>query len=188
MKTIYLTFDDGPSAEYTPKLLELLEQYQVKATFFAVGEFAASNEAIVRSMLGRGHSVQLHANRHVSALTQRRVTLYKDMEAALDTLERLGAKPTLYRPPWGHTRSFSNQMAKDHGLRLVKWDVMAQDWKAKISSEEIARRVLDRTSLGSVICLHDGRGSNNAPARTIEALKIAIPELIERGYSFEIMG
>lgn len=66
----------------------------------------------------------------------------------------------------------------------VYWNVMAQDWKRNISSDEIAMRLLKRTSDGSIVCLHDGRGKNHAPGRTIEALEKVLPRWIEEGYCF----
>ena len=72
-------------------------------------------------------------------------------------------------------------------MHLLKWEVMAEDWRAHTTSETIAKKILDRSFPGAVICLHDGRGRNNAPSRTIEALRSALPILKERGYEFETL-
>ena len=187
MTNIFLTFDDGPSPEYTLRLLALLREFKIKATFFVVGEFAKDNPELIRAEIEEGHEVCLHANRHISSWLMTKNTFEKDMNAALETLEAIGVRPRLYRPPWGMTRSFSQPIAFRHGMRLIKWDVMADDWRATTTPAIIARKILNRTTAGSIICLHDGRGRNHAPERTIEALRIALPKLIEKGYTFETL-
>lgn len=187
MTKLYLTFDDGPSREYTRELLTLLSEYNIKATFFVVGEFAAENPDIIRDEIAYGHKVCLHANRHISSWLMTHKTFNADMDKALGTLRKLNVIPTLYRPPWGMTRPFSTYEAFHRGMKLVKWDVMADDWRATTTAETIARKIVRRVSPGAVICLHDGRGRNHAPARTIEALRIALPKLLEEGYTFELM-
>lgn len=187
MTNIFLTFDDGPSPEYTLRLLALLREYKIKATFFVVGEFAKENPQIIRAELEEGHEVCLHANRHISSWLMTKKTFEKDMDDALETLKAIGVRPKLYRPPWGMTRSFSRAEAFRRGMKLIKWDVMADDWRATTTPKIIARKIMTRTTAGSIICLHDGRGRNHAPERTIDALKIAIPQLLEKGYSFETL-
>jgi len=187
MKKIFLTFDDGPSAEYTETLLNLLDELNIKATFFVVGEFAKENPDIIKEEIKRGHEVCLHANRHISSWLMTHKTFTKDMDTALETLESLGVKPHYYRPPWGMTRRFSRYEAGKRKMHLIKWDVMAEDWRAHTTSAEISKKIIDRVFPGAVICLHDGRGRKKAPSRTIEALRTALPELKERGYEFETL-
>ncbi|MBR6308776.1 MAG: polysaccharide deacetylase family protein [Lachnospiraceae bacterium] len=187
MKKLFLTFDDGPSAEYTLELLNLLDEAGIKATFFVVGEFAKAHPEIIEEEIKRGHQVCLHANRHISSWLMTRKTYTEDMDTALETLEGMGIRPHYYRPPWGMTRRFSRYEASKRHMHLIKWDVMAEDWRAHTTPSEICRKILDRSFPGAVICLHDGRGRNNAPSRTIEALRTAIPKLKERGYTFETL-
>ena len=106
MKKLFLTFDDGPSAEYTETLLNLLDDCKVKATFFVVGEFAKAHPELIEEEIKRGHEVCLHANRHISSWLMTRKTYTEDMDTALKTLEGLGIRPHYYRPPWGMTRLF----------------------------------------------------------------------------------
>lgn len=187
MKKVFLTFDDGPSKEYTLVLLNLLDELGIKATFFVVGEFAKEHPEIIEEELKRGHKVCLHANRHISSWLMTKNGFLHDMDTALDTLEAEGVKPAFYRPPWGMTRHFSKIEAARRGMALIKWDVMAEDWRATTTPEVISKKIMDRTFPGAIICLHDGRGRNHAPGRTIEALKISLPQLIEKGYSFETL-
>lgn len=187
MTNIFLTFDDGPSSEYTLRLLALLREYKVKATFFVVGEFAKKNPEIIRAEIEEGHTVCLHANRHISSWLMTKKSFTEDMDTALETLEAIGVRPRFYRPPWGMTRSFSRSIAFRRGMKLIKWDVMADDWRATTTPKTIANKIMKRTTAGSIICLHDGRGRNHAPERTIEALRIALPQLLKKGYTFETL-
>lgn len=184
-KRIYLTFDDGPSSVYTPRLLDLLNKYEIKATFFLVGSFARKNPDIVSRMVREGHEVGVHSNTHKSAFLMDRRRFCNDMDSSLINLKKVGVTPSLYRPPYGHSRRYSALEAGRRGMRMVKWDVMAQDWRGHTTSDIIAGKILRRVFDGAVICLHDARGRNMAPSRTIEALDKVIPELIERGYTFE---
>lgn len=187
MEKMFLTFDDGPSKEYTISLLNLLDEVNVKATFFVVGEFAKENPDIIEEEIKRGHKVCLHANRHISSWLMTRNTFVHDMDEALETLNEQHVQPNLYRPPWGMTRRFSKSEASKRGMKLIKWDVMADDWRATTTPEIISRKIMKRVFPGAVICLHDGRGRNHAPGRTIEALRATLPQLLEKGYTFETL-
>ena len=181
---IMLTFDDGPDPIYTGQLLDLLERYEIKATFFTVGSFARSNPELIRRMSAAGHTVGIHSYTHKSAYLMSASGVRRDLDTSVSVLKRLGIHPRFYRPPWGHTTRALISSAKSRGLMPVYWNVMAQDWKRNISSDEIAMRLLKRTSDGSIVCLHDGRGKNHAPGRTIEALEKVLPRWIEEGYCF----
>lgn len=184
-KTLYLTFDDGPSARYTPQLLSLLEEQEIQASFFVVGKFAAKNPKILSRMAAAGHLIGLHSYDHQSAYLMTAATARKDFQQSIAILTDLGIRPRFFRPPWGHTRNFTLELAAEFDLLPVYWDVMAEDWRAFQQSDEIARRLLARAFPGAVICLHDGRGRNRAPARTIQALKQAIPAWRAEGYRFK---
>lgn len=186
-KKLYLTFDDGPSRPYTPRLLDLLAEYDIKATFFLVASAARENPDIVERIKEEGHEIGVHSNTHKSAFLMTRKGFNRDFDCALYNLKMMGIKPDLYRPPYGHKRLFSEKESRRRGLRLIKWDVMAQDWRGHTTEDIIAGKILRRVFDGAVICLHDGRGKNMAPLRTIKALETAIPTLIDRGYSFELI-
>ena len=99
-------------------------------------------------------------------------------------MEKMDIAVKWYRPPWGHLNLASLFWIRKLHLNLVFWDVMAQDWSAKETPDSICNKILRRVFPGAVICLHDGRGENGAPGRTIEALKKAIPLLKAQGYEF----
>lgn len=181
---IMLTFDDGPDSSYTGQLLDLLDAHGIKATFFTVGSFASANPELIQRMAASGHTVGIHSYSHRSAYLMSAAQVSSDLNQSVTALQRLGINPRFYRPPWGHTTQALVNSAKSRCLMPVYWNVMAQDWQGNISADEIASRLLKRTSPGSIICLHDGRGSNCAPLRTIAALEKVLPVWIEKGYRF----
>lgn len=187
MKKLFLTFDDGPSKEYTYELLNLLDEYNIKATFFLVAEFAKKNPDVVNEEIKRGHKICLHANRHLPPWLLIKPLFLYDINKAMETLNGMGIEPTFYRPPWGMIKPCSKREAESRGMTLIRWDVMADDWRATTTPSVISRKIMERTFPGAVICLHDGRGRNHAPSRTIEALRDSLPKLLEKGYVFETL-
>lgn len=183
-KNIFLTFDDGPS-KYTNSLLDLLKKYDVKATFFIVSNFALQNEQIIKRMIDEEHLIGLHSFNHKNALFQFPTSTILDFKKSFDIVSNLKIEINYFRPSWGHLNLCSLIQIKKYKYSLFFWNVMVGDWKAKITSDIIAQRLLKKIKSGSVICLHDGRGSNEAPKRTIEALEKVIPILLEKGYIFE---
>lgn len=182
-KDIFLTFDDGPS-QYTPEVLEVLRQNNVKAAFFIVSDYGEKMPQIVRRIKEEGHLVCIHSKSHQSLLYRGWGKSKSDLEASVATMRRLGLREKYYRPPWGQLNLFVLRYIRKMNLKLVLWDVMVGDWKADVTAKELEERLLEQTKPGSVICLHDGRGSEGAPRRTIEALRTAIPKLKEEGFVF----
>lgn len=184
---LYLTFDDGPSAEYTPALLDLLARHRVPATFFVVGSHAQAQPALLRRMQGEGHAIGSHSHRHRSAYLMTPRQTRAELEAGLAALEVLGIAPCGFRPPWGVVNWASLAHLRSRRLPLLLWDVMAQDWRGNCTAASIIRRLRERVYPGAVICLHDGRGAPGAPGRTIQALAVLLPEWLEEGYTFRTL-
>lgn len=183
-KILYLTFDDGSDTVYTNKLLDLLDEQKVPATFFMVAESAKQHPGIVERMKKNGYSIGIHSQKHESAMLQLIGKTGRDLKKSVEIMEKLGVDIKGYRPPWGHLNLASLYWIKKLHLNLVFWDVMAQDWSADETPDSICNKILRRVFPGAVICLHDGRGENGAPGRTIEALEKAIPLLKKQGYAF----
>lgn len=183
-KVIYLTFDDGPSS-YTEKLLDLLKEYNVKATFFCVANFAKAFPNIIKRFKKEGHVIALHSLNHKNSMLQGPIATRNDLDKSIKIMKELGVNIKYYRPPWGDTNIYLLHKLKQEKLDLILWDVMAEDWEKATTSEIIADKLLKRVKNGSIICLHDGRGSNMAPKRTIEALRKVIPIFLEKGYIFK---
>ena len=150
-----LTFDDGPDLVYTPQLLDLLDYWQIPAAFFVVGRQASAHPDLLRRMEAAGHTVGLHSNIHKSVYLMTPRQTAEDFRQSVETLRAAGLHPKYYRPPWGHATPASRRLAGQYGLTPVYWDVMAQDWKASITEDEILHRLLQRT----------GAAAGQVPAR-----------------------
>lgn len=185
---VMLTFDDGPDERYTGKVLDVLKENSVKATFFIVADQMLKSPQLVERMLEEGHCIGIHSYAHRNAWLKTPWQEKRDFENSVDLLKSYNWQTPFYRPPWGHTNLFSMYYAKKHGFRVVLWSVMAQDWKKTSSKETIIKKLLARTKEHSIICLHDAGehsgGAKGAPLRTIEALKTVIPILKQKGYRF----
>jgi len=171
-----LTFDDGPNPAWTPRLLDLLSQYGVKATFFLVGKFAEAEPRLVWRIVREGHLLGNHSWNHPNlALTPAR-KVKEELRRTNDTLEQLTGAPVKYfRPPFGARRPFVLEAARGLGLTPVTWNAMTNDW-AEPSAEAIAGRLvrsidkLERQGWAANIVLHDGGhrglGANREPSVT----------------------
>ena len=181
-KYMCLTFDDGPDEKYTEQLLNLLERYNIKATFFTVATFAENNPNIIKRMKEEGHTIGLHSLEHKNGLITSPIYTDKDFKGSLDIMKNLNMRVKFFRPPWGHINLRTLSNLKKYNLKLVLWDVIIGDWKGDITSDEIANRLLKESRNKSIICLHDGRGENEAPLRTIQALEQTLPIWLREGY------
>lgn len=184
LKNIYLTFDDGVDSKYTMEVLKVLKNYGVKATFFIVAEFAKNNPEIVGAIKKDGHSIGLHSLKHKNEMFQTPRDIKKDFFESMKILKELDIKTKFFRAPWGHFSIAALKEIKKLKLNIVLWNVIVGDWKANIDAKTIADRLLNETEKGDIICLHDGRGKNDAPKRTIEALKIVLPIWKSQGFTF----
>ena len=181
---VYLTFDDGPHPVYTTQVLEVLASYEVKATFFVVGEMVRRWPDAARQIVEEGHSIQSHAWSHDLLTAYSRKEFIRDMNRVqTELLYATKAQATCLRPPYGATSFKVEKWANELGLTVELWDASGADW-TDISAGGIARRVLSRVAPGSVVLLHDGGGPRS---RTVSSLEIIIPTLLEDGYRFGLM-
>lgn len=184
---IYLTFDDGVDVVYTPKLLDLLLKYDIPATFFIVAATAKEHPELVERIYQEGHGIGIHNLTHRSGYLMTPGQTRRAVKESLEIFDQLHIRPKFYRPPWGHVNLSLPKVLKENSLKMVLWDVMAEDWEGDTTAGAIAYKLLTRTHQGDIICLHDGRGSNEAPARTIEALAEVLPRWQRLGYQFGTM-
>jgi peptidoglycan-N-acetylglucosamine deacetylase len=179
-----LTFDDGPHAQGTPAVLELLAGAGVHATFFLVGEQIARNPALAGEVVAAGHDVGVHCHRHRNLLRLGPVQVRSDIDRATAALEdATGVSPLLYRPPYGVLNAAALRLARARGWRTLLWSHWGRDWEACATPDSIARRVTDGAGEGSVLLLHDA-DDYSAPGswgRTLAALPQVLATLAERG-------
>jgi peptidoglycan-N-acetylglucosamine deacetylase len=157
VKSLALTFDDGPDDRVTPRLLDLLAAAEASATFFPIAPRAAAQPALVRRILSEGHTVGLHCDEHVRHSTRTAAWGRADARHGLTRLRELGARPTLWRTPWGDTAGWTGGVAAEHGLRLVGWTVDTHDWRGDSATEMLA---CTRAQLiaDAIVLAHDGIG------------------------------
>ncbi|MFI6155018.1 polysaccharide deacetylase family protein [Kitasatospora sp. NPDC051170] len=183
-KVVYLTFDDGPSTAYTPKVLNVLARYGVRATFFEVGQEVTAHPSVTGQVAEQGHSVQNHSWSHpdLSRLSASAVT---SQVSRTDQAIRAqtGRTPSCLRPPYGSLNSTVRSRAAALGKQVVLWSVDPQDW-ARPGTGAIESRVLRNVRPGSVILMHDGGGNRS---QTVDALPTIISTLKARGYTFGVL-
>ena len=180
-KKIALTFDDGPHYKYTDEILDILEKYGVKATFFVIGVNAERHPEKVKRIASLGHEIGNHTYSHPHLKKISSSELRSEMKKASDIICGLtGKTPTLFRPPEGYYGDVISNTAKEFGCDVILWSHDTRDW-AHTPSEEISRKILDGVGCGDIILFHDFITPDTP---TPKALETIIPRLLERGYEF----
>ena len=183
-KCMALTFDDGPYPPYTGRLLDVLKEKKIHATFFLVGEQARLHPDLVRRMVDEGHTVGLHAFRHRDFLKLTEEEKEKDLQQGKEILQSItGKEPVYWRPPHGFRDSSVMKIASAKDLQVVNWSVIPRDWTG-IDKQEIYNRVMDKAEDGAVVLLHDGDSPLYKASRqaTVDAVGPLIDSLREKGY------
>jgi peptidoglycan/xylan/chitin deacetylase (PgdA/CDA1 family) len=180
---IALTIDDGPDPTYTPLILALLNRYKISATFCMVGARAAANPALVARVAGAGHHIANHTYTHPLNLPELTPDqIHDQITRTSDALSGLagGAPPTLFRAPGGKWSPTILATCQTAGLRPLDWSVDPRDW-SQPGVQHITQVILTNTRPGAIILNHDGGGNRQ---QTLDALGIALPRLIDAGYTF----
>ena len=184
--SVALTFDDGPSPQYTLRVLRVLRRHDVPATFFVVGYLARRYPDIVRRLARSGMQIGNHSLTHPNSppfATLGRHEMERQIAAGSRALEELGIEPTVFRPPGGSWSNAVVTAADTRGQRTVLWTIDSRDW-AGLSAGQIASRVLADVGPGSIVLLHDGGGNRTA---TIQALPRIIRGIRAQGLSFSLL-
>ncbi len=187
-KTLCLTFDDGMDFRYTPKLLDLLAEHHIHASFFILSSTAEKYPDILQRMKQEGHTVGLHSLNHHNQIIQLPHKLCMDFRKSMGIFSDLDTKPIYYRPPWGHVTPLGIWLCKRYHLKTVLWTVIIGDWSKNATVEILCHKLHEKVRGSAVICLHDGRGKDNAPFKTINTLKKMIPHWKKEGYTFETIS
>lgn len=178
-KKIALTFDDGPHPTLTPKILEILRRYNVKATFFMVGENVVNYPQSAQMVVNEGHEIGNHTFTHRHVLGMSEETLKGELGRCEDALRELCEYRThLFRPPEGAVTPCVERCTEEGDYSLILWSLDTRDWEHK-SAKKIASSVLDGIRPGDIILMHDYIG---VKSKTPEALEVLLPELLRRGY------
>jgi peptidoglycan/xylan/chitin deacetylase (PgdA/CDA1 family) len=172
---VALTFDDGPDPTWTPRVLDALDAAGAKGTFFVIGRKVEAHEEVARSIVERGHAIALHSYAHdrlFSLRGERRVR--EDLARGLAAIERAtGVRPTLFRPPIGHTNPIIARVAEKLDLTVVGWSVSGRDG-VRAAPANVTARVRAGLRDGAIVLLHDAAERGNREPAAVKAL----PEIL----------
>ena len=176
---IAMTFDDGPSAQYTPTLLDELKKRNIKATFFLVGQCVQEYPQIVKRIVAEGHEVANHSWSHPAFAKMSEAAVRNEIEKTQDAIfAACGVKPTLLRPPYGSiTQTQKKWIPESYGTQIILWSVDPEDWK-KPGESVVRSRIVNGAGDGAIILAHDIHGS------TVRAMPETFDQLLAKGYRF----
>lgn len=165
-KTIYLTFDDGPIPEVTPWVLEELEKYNAKASFFCVGENVKTYPEVYHQILENGHAIGNHTFNHLSGWASDNVPYFHNVRNCANEVHS-----NLFRPPYGRLKPKQIQFLQRH-YKIIMWDVLSGDFDDSISNEQCFQNVIQNTKAGSIVVFHDSLKSE-------EKLRFVLPKVLK---------
>jgi peptidoglycan/xylan/chitin deacetylase (PgdA/CDA1 family) len=177
-KCVYLTFDDGPIPHITPWVLDILDQYKIKATFFCVGDNVRKYPDIYQMVIDRQHQTGNHTFNHIQGIRFRTANYLANIEKASRSIAG-----NLFRPPHGHMRMSQVLALKQH-YNIIMWDVVTRDYSPRVTPEKVFNIVKKYTRNGSIIVFHD---SLKAEKNLKDALPKSIEWLLNEGYKFKTL-
>ena len=177
-RTIYLTFDDGPIPIVTPFVLNILEQYKAKATFFCIGENANKHTDIFEKVKTAGHTIGNHTFNHLKGWDTADDVYVQNFTKADELLHT-----ALFRPPYGRIKRSQIKLLKQQrpNLKIIMWDILSGDFDTELSPEKCLQNVLKHTQPGSIVVFHDS-------LKAFDRLEYVLPKAMEvwskEGYTF----
>ncbi len=175
-KNLYLTFDDGPIPEITPWVLDELEKYNAKATFFCVGENVKKHRAIYDRISSMGHVVGNHTYNHLSGWSTSNMDYFRNVRYCDDLIDS-----KLFRPPYGRLKN-KQAIYLSRKYKVVMWDVLSGDFDPKLSREDCLQNVISKSTSGSIIVFHDS-------LKAKDKLEYVLPKVLKhfskQGYTFK---
>jgi len=177
-KVIYITFDDGPVSEVTPQILDLLDEYKVKATFFCVGENVKKFPEVYAEVIRRGHKTGNHTFNHLKGIQVSKNEYVGNVQKAAEYIDS-----NLLRPPYGRI-TFSQKKKLRNKFEIIMWDVLTQDYDKSLSPDKIMENITRYSRNGSIVVFHD---SIKAKDNVLTVLPQAINWWRKEGYSFGIL-
>ncbi|MEM1220335.1 MAG: polysaccharide deacetylase family protein [Bacteroidota bacterium] len=177
-KRLFLTFDDGPIPEVTPWVLEQLNAFNAKASFFCVGDNIAKHPDIFQQVLDAGHTVGNHTYNHLNGWSSDNIPYFHNIRKCAQHLDS-----GLFRPPYGRLKPRQAQFLQRH-YEIIMWDVLSGDFDPKIDAETCLQNVIQNTQAGSIIVFHDS-------LKAADKLRKVLPKVLQHysdlGYRFEAL-
>ncbi len=193
-KNIYLTFDDGPTPVITDWVLEVLQQYDAKATFFCIGKNIEEHPTIFKKIINQGHTIGNHTYNHLNGWktsTKEYLDSVLKMEKLIQILKpkTLNLEPRtsnlLFRPPYGKIKASQTKSLQKLGYKTIMWSVLSADFDTTVDANKCLDNVIKNTENGSVIVFHDS-------VKAFDKLKVVLPKVLEhfnkKGYTFKRIG
>ena len=181
-KTLYLTFDDGPTPEITNWTLKQLKIHNAKATFFCIGKNIVNHPEIYQNIIDCGHSIGNHTNNHLNGYKTNTSEYLKNIS---ECEKKFKKKTTLFRPPYGKLKISQAKKLKKEGYKIIMWDVLSADFDTSITPEDCLKNVIRNVNNGSIIVFHDS-------VKAQEKLKYVLPKILEyytyKGYRFNTIN
>lgn len=177
--TLYLTFDDGPVPDATPWVLDTLDHFDAKASFFCIGQNVEKHPDIYQDIKSAGHTIGNHSHTHISGWQTPTDTFLSDIDKASQFIES-----KLFRPPYGKIKPSQAKKLMKQGYQIVMWDILSGDFDQYLDGEKCYQNVYYNVNPGSIIVFHDS-------TKAIDTLKNSLPKLLEQlsqdGYEFKAL-
>lgn len=182
-KNLYLTFDDGPTPEITEWILNQLQKYSAKATFFCIGKNIDEHHEVYNKIIKNNHSIGNHTYSHLNDSKTETQVYIDNIEKAEITIHKNKQQfLKLFRPPYGRLKYSQSKRIRKQGYRIIMWDVLSADFDTSVSKEKCLENVIRNTENGSIILFHD---SNKASGK----LQFVLPKILEyysqKGFEFK---
>ena len=179
-KNIYLSFDDGPHSTITPFVLETLQQFKAKASFFCIGKNVEAEPEIFNQIIKEGHLVGNHTQQHLNGWKTDNDVYINDVMQASKVIQS-----KYFRPPYGKIKKNQVKALIANGFKIIMWDVLSGDFDNTISKETCLQNVLTKTKQGSIVVFHDSE-------KAFEKLQFTLPKMLEHftalGYTFKSLS
>ncbi|MDQ5930753.1 MAG: peptidoglycan-N-acetylglucosamine deacetylase [Bacteroidota bacterium] len=173
---IYLSFDDGPTPEVTQWVLDQLQEYQAKASFFCIGKNIEKEPELFQKIVQQGHTIGNHTFDHLNGWKTSTKDYLENIDKCQAMIEKTAAKKTpvskFFRPPYGKLKNDQINELKKKGYKIIMWDVLSADFDTSISKEKCLENVVANIKPGSIIIFHDS-------IKALPNLKFALPKVLD---------
>jgi len=176
---LFLTFDDGPHPDVTPRVLDLLNEYNAKATFFCIGDRVKQYPTVVEQILAAGHTIGNHTQHHLNGWKTPAHEYVNDVAEAQGLI-----KKTLFRPPYGRITRNQERAVRGLGVKIIMWTILSADYDQDISPADVSRRVTENIEKGSIVVFHD---SEKAAVNMLFALTELLKKASLQGFKFKAL-
>ncbi|RDY24895.1 polysaccharide deacetylase family protein [Romboutsia maritimum] len=184
-KVVALTFDDGPDEDFTPQVLDILKKYNVKATFFVVGEKVQFNPEILKMEKEEGHEIGNHTFTHINVEKRNYQEVEREISKTQEAIKKvIDKEPKLFRPPYRAINKNICDIIKNKNMNIVLWSNLdPRDW-SNPGVYSIVNTIITKVENGNIILLHDYNKARTPKSQTIQALETVIPSLQKKGFKF----